>query len=247
MQAVRTVDHAAIILYELGGMPAGVGVRDMARRVGLTKSTVQRIMATLEARGLLARAPGTERYQLGAGVVRLAATVIERGETIALATPLMSRLRDETGETVCLHTCVELKRVTLAQVESQHELRWIQRIGLPLSMLRGASGNCLLASLPASQRALVFEHEDVRDVPGLTDNLDRIRKAGWAMSRGDRVPGGTALSAPVPLDDGPPLVIGVCGPDSRMTQPMIDQALPRLLRAVQQVAEVLRFGIESPR
>ncbi|MHB8621269.1 MAG: IclR family transcriptional regulator [Chloroflexota bacterium] len=243
MAGIKTVDLAAAVLYELSRCEDAIGVREMSRRVGASKSTTQRIMTTLEGRSLLTRSNAGEKYRLGPGVVQLAAGALERGETIATVMPFMTALRDETGETVCLHGHVEWKRITLAQVESRHELRWIQQIGVPRPLHRGASSKCVMASLPPADQHIVMDREEVVDREALLQELRSIRASGWAVSREDRVPGGAAIAACIPTDTGLPLAIGVCGPESRMPAAMVERTLTVLLDTVQEIARALRHRV----
>ena len=75
MAAIQSVQRAARLLkaFEVG--PTQLGVTELSRRIGLHKSTVSRLLATLEREGFVERVPATEKYRLGAIVVRLAGQV----------------------------------------------------------------------------------------------------------------------------------------------------------------------------
>ncbi len=70
--AVRSVDRAAALLIALGDSPGEAGVTELARRLGLHKSTASRLLGTLQKRGLVEQDGETGKYRLGLAVIRLA-------------------------------------------------------------------------------------------------------------------------------------------------------------------------------
>src|SRR5688572_8611384 len=70
--AVRSVDRAAALLLALGESPGEAGVTELARRLGLHKSTASRLLATLQRRGLVEQDDESGKYRLGLVVIRLA-------------------------------------------------------------------------------------------------------------------------------------------------------------------------------
>ena len=73
--AVRSVDRAAALLLALGESQGEAGVTELARRLGLHKSTASRLLATLQKRGLVEQDDETGKYRLGLVVIRLAERV----------------------------------------------------------------------------------------------------------------------------------------------------------------------------
>ena len=228
-EVVRNVDRAIDMLYALS-QEKRVGVRELARRLNMSKSTVQRILASLECRSLVTHDPVTQHYRIGAGVIQLASSFLQEGDLVTRATPHLQKLRDKTGETVCLHTCVEFRRVTVLQVESPRELRWTVEIGRPYPLHVGCSGKLLMAYLPESTieeylRATPLEpltSRTITNIDQLRADLQQIRNQGYAISFGERVAGGAGISAPVFDASGQVIAaISVYGPDSRLTRDVI--------------------------
>src|ERR1700690_1933975 len=69
--AVRSVDRAASLLIALGETQGEAGVTELARRLGLHKSTASRLLATLQKRGLVEQDDDSGKYRLRPAVVRL--------------------------------------------------------------------------------------------------------------------------------------------------------------------------------
>ena len=100
--AVRSVDRAAALLLALGECPAEAGVSELARRLGLHKSTASRLLATLERRGLVEQDEGSGKYRLGLVVIRLAERAERTLDLRTIALPELERLARVTRETVTL-------------------------------------------------------------------------------------------------------------------------------------------------
>src|SRR4051794_41124461 len=94
---VASVARALALLDELGAAPDGLGVNELARRIGVNASTASRLLATLEAGRLVERAPGGP-YRLGLRLVALADGVLSRLDVRELARPRLRALVAATGE-----------------------------------------------------------------------------------------------------------------------------------------------------
>jgi len=94
--AVRSVDRAAALLLALGDASSEVGVTELARRLGLHKSTASRLLATLGRRGLVEQDEESGKYRLGVVVIRLAECAERTLDLRALAMPDLERLARAT-------------------------------------------------------------------------------------------------------------------------------------------------------
>src|SRR4051794_21596553 len=99
---VQVIARAATILRALEEQPAGLSLGQIAQRVDLARSTVQRIVAALAAEKLLIAASPTGRVRLGPAILRLAASA--RTDFVALVRPVLGRLSNQLQETVDLAT-----------------------------------------------------------------------------------------------------------------------------------------------
>src|SRR4026209_2669860 len=100
--AVRSGDRPSALLLALGECKGEAGVTELARRLGLHKSTASRLLATLEKRGLVEQDDETREYRLGIVVLRLAETAERTLDLRALAMPELGRLARATRETTGL-------------------------------------------------------------------------------------------------------------------------------------------------
>jgi DNA-binding IclR family transcriptional regulator len=173
---------------------------ELVAATDLSRPTVHRLATALETHGLVGR-DADGRFRAG---VRLLAWGSQAADGIALldsARPILTRLRDATGESAQLFVRDGNHRVCVAAVERRSGLRDTVPIGVPLPLDRGSGGKVLLAFAPNAE---------------LTPDLAKVRRRGWAASAGEREPGVASVSAPV-LDRGRVVAaIGVSGPIERV-------------------------------
>lgn len=117
--AARVAD---VLLLFTGG-PRYLGVSAISRELDLSKAVVYRILQSLVSREMLATDPGVAGYRLGPAAVALGASALRRFDARVAATPVLRRLREETGETTTLSGLVGDERVYLDQFESPREIK----------------------------------------------------------------------------------------------------------------------------
>jgi len=154
-------------------------VTELAERTRLYKSTVLRLLASLAHGGLLRKTPDG-LWALGPEVARLAALYTASFSLEDVVLPVMKALVAKTGESVALHVRQSEQRLCLYRVDSPQLLRDHVRAGDVLPLDRGAGGRVLMAFGGAKGKA-----------------YDKVRKDGYILAIGDRVPGLVGVSAPV--------------------------------------------------
>lgn len=240
---VRSVERALDLLECLAGVPS-LGLGELSVRTALSKSTVHRLLAVLERRGLVARDAGSQRYAIGPGVVRLAGVALGPARLRELARPLMCQLRDRFGETVTITVRIGDRRMFVDQVESLHELRRTIEIGTLFPLTYGSGGKAILAFAdPADRDRLVttmgreaLTQNTPTDPTLLRAELEQVRARSYAVSFGERVPGVTSVAAPVFDARGRAIaVLSVTGPSFRI----LPEDLPRIGAAAIEAAGAL--------
>lgn len=213
------------------------GLREIADGVGMHPSTVHRLLGLLAEDNLVRPAPDAGRYGLGLEFVRVAWRAASRDTLRGVAFPVLRRLRDETGETSNLGIYDGGRRamMLIASVESEHAVRNVRPLHTWMPVHGGASGRALLAFLPDEERDAVVADglaavtaATVTDRAALLANLAAVRREGYALSRGERVPGGVGVAAPVLVDGALAGVVGITLPEQRFSRD--DE--PRLARLV---------------
>src|ERR671918_1422277 len=123
-KTVQTFDRAVAILDAFTPRRPELGVSEIARITGLSRSTVHRLLATLRRHELVQQIPGSRNYALGPHLLRLAQIAFSNVNLQDVAKVVMTELRDKCDETVGLHTQLgPFTRTVLDQVESRQQLR----------------------------------------------------------------------------------------------------------------------------
>src|SRR5438552_18192459 len=144
--AVRSVDRAASLLLALGECKGATGVTELARRLGLHKSTASRLLATLQRRGLVEQ-DESGKYRLGMVVIRLAERAERSLDLRRLAMPDLERLARLTRETASLAILDGDQALTVAQADGPNLIAvadWTRR-ATPLHGI--AAGQVRLAAM----------------------------------------------------------------------------------------------------
>jgi DNA-binding IclR family transcriptional regulator len=198
-ESIQSVERAVRILKALSGGDGRMGLTEIARSVGLGKSTTHRILSSLCSGGLARVDPKTRQYSLGYGLLQMTASWLNGVEVRTAAIPFLRLLRQQTGETVSLNVRDADVRVTIERFDTSHEVRYVADLGRPLPLHVGAGGKAILAFAPEAEirRILALADLGERKSQRLVEELREIRRVGWAVSIGERVPGACAVSAPV--------------------------------------------------
>lgn len=225
-----------------------LGLGEIARLTGLTRSTTHRILSSLVEHQLVSKVGNDGRYALGPRLLRLASTVTATMNVTVLARPIMTRLRDDTGETVGLHVMHSYRRVVVDQVESRATLRrTYTEIGEALPLHQGAPGKILLAHCPPDvQERLMKEGLEAATANTIVDSLQLSKdlrgavKRGYAVSHGERVPDINTVAAPVFNFEGRAVAsISVTGPSSRLTRKRLLEIAPATVEAARELSGLL--------
>lgn len=188
------LDKAVVILAELERGPANLV--ELVERTRLPRATAHRLAAALEVHGLVERDRGG-RFQLGTRLAEMAraAGAGRHRSLVEMATPVLARLRDETGESAQLYVRSGEgdTRVCVAALESPHGLRTIVAVGAVLPMDRGSAAKVL-----AGEREVLAR--------------------GWAQSVEERERGVASVSAPVTAGGEVVAAVSVSGPLERTTR-----------------------------
>jgi DNA-binding IclR family transcriptional regulator len=144
-RSVGSVARATALLDVLAASPSGLGVNELARRIGVNASTASRLLATLQESGLVTRDVGGGPYRLGLRLLTLADRVLAQQDVRTLARPLLARLVDDTGETATLSLPGDEAAITIDFVPSPSSVSSMARVGRPSVPHATAAGKVMLA------------------------------------------------------------------------------------------------------
>lgn len=245
---VQSVDRAAALLRAVAdAAPHGAPVAALAEQCGLNRATAWRLLATLEDNGLVERAPGSGRYQLGIGVTRLAAAVGVDG-VVRRARPVLERLSERTGETADL-ALVRASGLVYVDEVSPPAVMTASWRGRSVPLHATSSGKAWLAWLSPREAADLlpaplerFTGTTLIDPAALRDELDTIRARGYGTCRGEFEAQLFGVSAPVLDGTRPVAVVSIWGPGDRITPDRFPELGALAVQAAAELADLLLRG-----
>jgi DNA-binding IclR family transcriptional regulator len=245
-ETVQSVDRAVRLLKAVSSSAEPVTIWELARRCNLNRTTVWRLLSTLELHGLVERNPDTQRYGVGYEAIQIAAAADYDGLARRVR-PMLERTAAATGESV---TLAAAHRFTLVYVDQADPptvpaANWIGR-SLPLHAT--SSGKVFLAWLPEAERDAVlpphleaYTNRTITDRALLDQELAEIRVRGYSTCMGELEDHSNGVSAAV-LNrmKRPVVVVNIWGSAGRVTSARI----PTLGRTVLSLAHEISLAHE---
>jgi len=148
--SIQVIARAASVLRALEGEANGLSLAQIAQRVGLARSTVQRIVESLSAEQFVIASAPSAGVRLGPALLRLASSA--SAEIDQITRPVMAELGRVLGETVDLSVLKGTTAVFTDQIPGSHRLRAVSAIGEVFPLHCTANGKALLALLPLDKR-----------------------------------------------------------------------------------------------
>ncbi len=222
---VRSIERAVAILKAFSLEEEELGVTELSQKLDLHKSTVSRLLASLQREGLVEENPVTRKYRLGIALVTLGELVLQRLDVTQVARPLMQGLADTTQETVNLAVRDRDEVVNVAQVPSPQAVRYIGWIGRRAPLHCTSTGKVLLAHLPTPEQEEIIARGLPQYTPStithpnlLRQELARVREQGYAIGHEEFEIGLNAIAAPVYNHTGDVIAaISASGPSFRLS------------------------------
>ena len=237
-QGVRSIQRALDILSLLSEDRPLIAVRDIVAATGLAKTTVIRIVQTLEQSGLLwATSSG---YMAGPGLWRWAHLARRSWELPPETQRMMRELAARERETVNVYVARDIVRVCIAQQESPQPLRHVVHVGDELPLWAGASAKVLLrnASPALLERVARSSPHGEEHIHRMQEWIDEAGQRGYAVSHGERDAGLSAVAVPILGRSGTVVAaLTLSGPTVRFTDERVAVFTEALLAAAAQMNE----------
>jgi IclR family transcriptional regulator, acetate operon repressor len=224
-----------------------VGLSELARSVGLPKSTVQRVLLTLQEVGWLRPTESTPtRWQLTYRVV----AVVGRaggGESLReIALPVMNDLQLATTETIHLAAPDGDALVLVERLDTPHRLRAFLAVGERIALHASATGLAYLSACSQDyvddylSGPLLAQTPDTMTDPGLIrQTLADIRERGYSLNVGGLSAGISSLGAPIVDSKVPVAALSISGPSSRIVAERFDELGAQVRDAAARISRAL--------
>ncbi|MGH9243746.1 MAG: IclR family transcriptional regulator [Acidimicrobiales bacterium] len=238
--SVRAVERVLDILDALHGSSDGVSLGDVARAVGMPKSSTFRYLSTLEARSYVERDSATNTFHLGMAFVSAHTRRLEA--LAAAARPVLEQLRDRYDETINLGVLERGRVVYLEIVESRRGMRFAARRGDREPIHSTALGKAIAASLDENRIRAILGAEGMpqRTARTLTDPdrfveaVERVRREGFALDDRENEEDGRCVAVPLP-GIVLPAAISLSAPAARFSADDAGKAARTLQRAARRI------------
>lgn len=229
---VGVIDKAAALLASLEGGPATLS--QIVTDTHLARPTAHRLLLALEHHRLVGR-DTTGAFILGPRFAQFAAAVGE-DRLVSAAQPVLTVLRDRTGESSQLYRPHGDQRICIAASDRPMGLRDSIPVGTTMTMAAGSAAQVLLAWEEGERL-----HRGLAAARFTASDLKVVRERGWAESSGEREPGVSSVSAPVWGTAGTVIAaVSISGPAERLTSHPGAHHATAVVEAAQQLSEVLR-------
>jgi IclR family acetate operon transcriptional repressor len=241
VSSIQSVQRAIAILKAFSIDRPELGVNELSRKLGLHKSTVSRLLSTLEQGGLVEQNLETGKFRLGVGLICLAGLVVTYKDVKMAAGPYLRQLAEMSRETVNLAIMDGEQVVNIEQVASPHIVKDLGWVGRRTPLHSTSTGKVLLAHLRKEEieghlarELLRFTDKTITDPTQLRKELRKIREQGYAVGQEELEVGLNAIAAPIRGHEGTVIAaVSVSGPSYRVSP----QKIPILAELVKQAAK----------
>jgi IclR family transcriptional regulator, pca regulon regulatory protein len=234
----QSLEKGLAVLAGFNARRRSMTLAEAAAAAGISKSSAQRMVHTLEVLGLVRKQAQTRRYELTPRVLQIGLAYLAADALIELANPFLAELARTTGETCNLTEPDGTEMVYVARFVSAKFVPIHMPIGSRIPMYCTGAGRAYLSALPeAEAQGLLQQAERVAhtrhtrtDVAEITALLARARRHGFATNREELFLGDMSIAVPIAGAQGRPLgAVHVVAPTSRWT---LEEAEQRLAPAV---------------
>ncbi len=230
-QPTRAVERALDILYCFSPSEPTLTLTQIAERVGMSKSTVYRLLATLEQKRFVQRLEWNGSYRLGLALAELGLSVLNHNDLFRQASPYLERLAAECRENVDLAVLDGADVIYIQIIESPQRVKIAAAPGQRLPAFATATGKAFMAFLPEDELRPIlkaarnkFTDKTQVGLAALRHDLGVSRARGFAISEQEYEVGINAVAAPI-LDAHryPLAVIAIAGPSYRLSADRLEQ------------------------
>lgn len=247
---VPILDRTLNLLELLSRHPEGMTLTAMTEALKMPKNSVFRIAATLTLRGYAERDEGTKAYRASRKLLSLGHAAVGGERLIQAAAPILTALRDATGETALLGTLAGNHGVVLDQVPSSHPVKVVVEIGHAFTLHTAAPAKAMLAHWsPEAQKSFVQQikftkhtRHTITNATAYLAELKQVKAQGFALDRCEESETFACAAAPVFDHRGYPVAsIWISGPSDRVTPGSLDKLGSKVKQFADQLSRQLGY------
>lgn len=238
VQLVQALDRALDIIEKLVQAENGLGVTELSNSTGLHKSTVYRLLATLNYRGYVKKDSMTNRYKVGLKLFEIGSFVLNNLDLRKQVRPYLKKLRKETKETTHLGILDQNEVVYIDKEETSEAIRMYSKIGRRVAAHCTSLGKILLAFSSAElvNRVIkegglsVYTENTITDPVEFKEHLNKVKKQGYAIDNEEQEEGIRCIGGPIFDYKGDIIAaFSIAGPTIRLTEELVEEELSELI------------------
>ncbi|MFO7876270.1 MAG: IclR family transcriptional regulator [Desulfovermiculus sp.] len=227
----------------------GLGIKDLAQKLGYSKSTTHGLVHALLREGVLTRGPGGRKLSLGPTIAELAFANWNQSTVTKLAQPILNSIRDTINETVILGVRIRNRVLIIATAEATEFLKISALVGSTIPLLGGAVGKAFLAEEALSHAAAFlaqhglpeYTERSITDVREYLSELERVRSQGYAVDIEEYLQGIRAVAVALGNRSGLAAALWVVG----ISASMDEQSMRKISEIVTGEAQRLRCILDT--
>lgn len=240
---VQSVERAFELLEVIARAGGEAALSELALETPLPLPTIHRLLRTLVGVGYVRQLPN-RRYSLGPRLIRLGE--VANRQLGALASPVLKDLVGKLGESANIAVLDGDMVTYIAQAQSPHSMRMITEVGRRAMLHNSGVGKAVLSVLDDERvQRLVSQSgmppktpKTITTLGKLFTDVEATRERGYAMDDEEQELGVRCIAVPVP-GAPTPMAISVSGPVTRVNQEFIEQAVPDLHQAAEELSRQL--------
>lgn len=217
------MERAFAVLFAIAGSEEPLGVSEIARRTGVSKSTIHLSIQTLRSLHVVEQDPVSDRYVLGFAAAQLGVAAQSQSSLIAAIAEPMRDLALRSKEAVSLGVRTGSDVVFVKRFETSHVLRTNIREGTRMPLHASASGKVILLGLSRDELLELYPDEQLPQQASNTlatrrdlfEELDLIRERGYSTSHDEYVDGVSGAAVPVRVGGAVVASLSIAGPTNR--------------------------------
>jgi DNA-binding IclR family transcriptional regulator len=247
---INSIIRACNVLECLSNEKGGLKASDLAARLRLDRSTIYRILLSLEKCGLVEKDEKTGVYTMGIAAFEIGNAYLRRMDFIQIAKPVMLDLSLRVQEAVHLAVLSDTEIVFVDKVDSPRSVGMMCKIGQRAPVYCTALGKVLLADRPEDEVAGIvkaielkpFNKQTITSKKKFLEELKRVRTQGYAFDHSEHEDDAECIGAPIRDHQGQVIAaISVSGPQKKIGTPQEQQFINWVVEAASLISSKMGF------
>jgi len=252
---IKVLDKSLSVLELLLQKDSSMNMTELSEKLGFYPSTIHRILDTLKHWGYVEQDSHTQKYQLGLKALELGMAKLHQMDLVREVTPYLKELVNQCNETVHLGVLEEGEVLYLAKEESSQTIRMCSFVGKRAPVHCTALGKVLLAYLPEGERKKILgkrvlprlTEKTITDKRELEKELNKVKKQGFALDRGENEKDVRCIAAPIRNYQGKVIAaVSISGPAFRIDVNTQNNLKEALLQTSKKISKRLGYNFRDP-